>query len=662
MMQLTRIIHPQEIMKSFLARFGTVIFLLILLQFQLHAEIRLPAIIGDGMVLQRDESVKIWGWAEPGERVTVKFKKGTYKTDTGKDGKWMIKLPPMLAGGPYDMEIRGTNKIIIKNILVGDVWICSGQSNMTHNFGRHRERYAREIAGANIPEIRQFLVPTNAVITGPIEDAPSPGWKEATSETVLDFTVIGYFFAKKLYDRYHIPMGIINASVGGTPIEAWTSENGLKEFSSILATIEKNKDTAYVNSANRKAREAEKHAALQKTGDKGITGAVTWYDPSHEPLNWKRINIPGYWEDQGIRNLDGVVWYRREIDVPESMTELDAIVKLGRIVNADEFYVNGKRVGNTTYEYPQREYVVPGGVLKTGKNLLVIRVTNNSGKGGFVPDKPYLIIASGDTIDLKGYWQYKVGEVFSYNKPNSTFISAQHQPTTLYNGMIAPITRYTIRGILWYQGESNASNPQAYKKMLPNLISDWRSQWKLGDIPFLIAQLPNFMEVDYSPSESNWAMIREVQLETALNTANTGLGINIDLGEWNDIHAGNKKPVGERLALAAMKISYRENNIVHSGPILKSWRIEGDKIILSFDAVGSGLVSGNGEELAHFAIAGEDKNFKWAKAEIKNNEVIVWCDNIPHPKFLRYGWADNPDFANLYNREGLPASPFRIAL
>jgi sialate O-acetylesterase len=635
------------------------IFLLGINPTYLVAQVKLPAIVSNGMVLQRNENIKIWGWATTSEKVTVEFMQKSYSTETGKDGKWQIKLDKLEAGGPYKMVITASNKIELNDILIGDVWVCSGQSNMTHYFGRHTERYAKEIAEAKNPKIRQFYVPTTAVLTGPLEDIQDLKWIASTPESVLKFTVIGYFFAKKLYDKYDVPMGIINTCVGGTTIEAWTSEDGFKEYPEILKKIEKNKDTTYVNRVNREALEDRQADGPKIEADKGLIGAIKWYDPAYQPLNWKPINIPGFWEDQGLRNLDGVVWYRKEIEVPASMTGVAVMVKLGRIVNADEFYINGQRVGNTTYEYPQREYAIPSGILKPGKNLFVVRVINQYGKGGFIPDKPYYLLASSDTVDLKGTWHYKVGEVYKRERSYKQGINAQNEPASLYNGMIAPYTNYSVRGILWYQGESNAGNPEMYRKLLPNIIYDWRNHWQLGDIPFLIAQLPNFMDVDYLPAESNWALIREVQLETALKMPNTALGINIDLGEWNDIHPGNKKPVGERLALAAMSVSYGEKELVSSGPIYKSSRIEGNKIIISFDHAGTGLVSGNGEELAHFAIAGADKKFKWANASINNNEVVVWCDDIANPKFVRYAWADNPDFANLYNIEGLPASPFR---
>ncbi len=624
-------------------------------------QIKLPAIVRDSMVLQRNSEINVWGWAKKGEKVSIKFKGKKYKTTTGKDGKWLVKLAPTPAGGPYTMKISGSNTIELKNILVGDVWLCTGQSNMVHYLKVHNERYATDIAEANYPEIRQFWVPNKNELSGPKEDLPGGNWKWANPKDVNYFSVIAYFFAKKIHEKYNIPVGIINASVGGTPIEAWTSEEGLKEFPDIAARIERNKDTAYVNGANRAVMEFRKKQGPKKEADKGLVGEKTWFDTIYEPLNWRTINIPGYWEDQGIRNLDGVVWYRKIVDIPTSMTGVPAKLAMGRIVDADEVYINGIKVGNTTYQYPQRRYMIADNVLKAGKNIFVIRVTNQGGKGGFVPDKPYYITAANDTIDLKGTWHYKVGEVYVRDTERGPMgIYAQNEPTALYNAMIAPITKYAIKGVLWYQGESNAGNAELYKKLLPAYIKDLRNQWKDEKLPVLVAQLPNFMDVDYLPvKNSGWAMMREAQLEV-LDIPNTGLAVTIDLGEWNDIHPDNKKPVGDRLALAAEHLVYGEKDIVYSGPLLKSAEIKDNKILLTFDHVGSGLVSGNGEELAHFAIAGADMKFKWGKAVIEGKDkVIVWNEDIPEPKYIRYAWSDNPDFANLYNKEGLPASPFR---
>lgn len=632
-------------------------FLSIICLQQTFSQVKLPQLIRDSMILQRDVPLKIWGWASPKENVSIQFLNKKYTARTGTDGKWMITISPLKAGGPYTMNISGKNTITLKEILIGDVWFCSGQSNMVHQLNIHDVTYAQDIAEANYPEIRQFWIPTLTSLEGPREDLPSGYWNAAVGENVRPFSAVAYFFALKIYEKYKVPVGIINASVGGTPIEAWTSEQGLKDFSEILKTIERNKDTAYINSLNRNAFSGNANSSQRQPRDKGII--EKWYDPAYTPKGWRTINIPGYWEDQGIKDLNGVVWYRKEIDIPASMTGKPARVFLGRIVDADVLYINGKQVGNTTYMYPQRRYHIPADVLKPGKNIFLVKVTNHSGKGGFVPDKPYCIFAGNDTVDLKGYWQYKVGEVFvpGTGAPGGGGINAQNQPTALYNAMVAPWTNYSIKGILWYQGESNAGRPAEYAKLLPALIHDWRNQWQQPNAPFIVAQLPGFMDYNYLPSESNWARLRESQLK-ALSVPHTAVTVNIDLGEWNDIHPDNKKDVGERMALAALKLAYGEN-IVYSGPIYQSATIQENKIIISFTHTGSGLITNDGEAPGEFAIAGPDKKFVWAKAKIEGDKVIVWNDEVKEPLYVRYAWADNPVNPNLYNKEGLPASPFR---
>ncbi|PRY24542.1 sialate O-acetylesterase [Spirosoma oryzae] len=626
-----------------------------------QAQLRVPSLISDGMVLQRDTPLTIWGWATPGEKITVQLNRKAYKTTTDASGKWQVKLPAMKAGGPFTMDIAGNTQLSVKDILIGDVWFCSGQSNMVHQLNIHDVTYANEIATANDPQIRQFWVPTLTSLQGPQQDVPNGQWKKAVGQDVRPFSAVAYFFAKKIHQQYHIPVGIINASVGGTPIEAWISESGLKTFSALEATVAKNKDTSYVNGLARRQSTMPRPAPPV---DLGMTGATKWYDPTYVPKGWRPINVPGYWEDQGVKDLNGIVWYRREIDVPAAMVGKPATVFLGRIVDADELYVNGKSVGRTTYMYPQRRYKLPADVLKAGKNVLVVRVTNNGGKGGFVPDKPYSLFAGADTVDLKGTWQYKVGVAFRPVEGSGFAggnpaggISAQNQPTALYNAMVAPEIRYAIKGFCWYQGESNAGKPAEYAQLLPALIADWRSKWQQGTLPFLYVQLPGFMDYSYQPSESGWAVLRESQL-SALSVPNTAMAVAIDLGEWNDIHPDNKKDVGERLALAALKTAYHEN-IVASGPLYQSAKVDGNKIVLSFTDVGSGLATRDREAPGDFAIAGADKKFVWANARIEGNTVVVSSDDVPNPQFVRYAWADNPANANLINKEGLPASPFR---
>jgi len=629
------------------------LWLLTALSATAHAQLRLPKLISDGMVLQREAPLTIWGWAKPGEKITVRFRNKAYKTGTDSRGKWQLRLPPLPAGGPFTMEIIGDSRLTIRDILLGDVWFCSGQSNMVHQLNIHDVTYAKEIQEANFPRIRQFLVPTGTNLQSPQNDFPQGQWKAAVGEDVRPFSAVAYFFAKKLYQQYNVPIGIINASVGGTPIEAWTSEEGLRAFPAQKTRIEKNRDTTYSNGLTRSTA-ANSPAPV----DLGLAEGPKWYDVAYTPKGWRPITIPGYWEDQGIKDLNGVVWYRREVQIPAAMTGRAAKVFLGRIVDADELYINGRLVGKTTYQYPQRRYGVPADVLKPGRNVFVVRVTNTAGKGGFVPDKPYCIFAGADTVALSGNWQYKVGTAFRpATGGGAVGVNAQNQPTALFNAMVAPAIEYTVKGFCWYQGESNAGQPREYEKLLPALIGDWRQRWKQATLPFLYVQLPVFMDYNYLPSESNWAILREAQLKT-LSVPNTAMAVAIDLGEWNDIHPDNKRDVGERLALAARKAAYKES-LVSSGPLYQSATVEGNKIVVSFTNVGSGLVTNDGEELGEFALAGSDRKFVWAKARIENGKVVVWSEEVTAPQYVRYAWADNPVNPNLYNKEGLPASPFR---
>ncbi len=613
------------------------------------------------MVLQRDVPVTVWGRAAIGEKVTVKFNGTSYPAVADDHARWQVILPKTRAGGPYTIDFEASNQIHIENVLFGDVWFCSGQSNMVLNMERVKEKYPEEITLANYPQIRNFFVPTASDATQIHEDLPPGKWQEANPKNVLEFGAATYFFAKQIYQQYHIPIGIINASVGGTPIEAWISEDGIAAFPDYQKIAAQYKDTAFVNHLNSLLPVPVNKAAPRKETDKGLTEPVKWFDTSYTPKGWRNIIVPGYWADQGIKGLNGVVWYRKIIKLPASAAGMPAKIFLGRMVDADQAYINGKQVGNITYQYPPRRYEIPAGVLKEGENILVVRIVNTAGKGGFVPDKPYYITVGNEEIDLKGQWQYKVGDVFMPIE-NTRFSppppAMQNQPTALYNTMVAPAIPYNIKGMIWYQGESNTGKPFEYRKLLPALINDWRNKWKNPLLPFLYVQLPGFMEMQYVPSESQWAVLRESQL-LALSEPNTAMAVAIDLGEWNDIHPLNKKEVGNRLALAARKLAYAEKGLVSSGPIYQSANKEGNKIRVSFSHTGSGLMAKDNDELTYFAIAGADKKFVWAKAFIENNTVIVWNDAIADPMYVRYAWADNPDGANLYNKEGLPASPFR---
>jgi len=620
-------------------------------------EVRLPKLISDGMVLQRNAEVKVWGWATPGEKVTINFNDKKYKTTTGKCGKWVVNLSKIKAGGPYNMEINASNKTIIKDILIGDVWVCSGQSNMVLPMKRVEDLYEDEIDHAENPFIRQFLVPERYDFNVPGKDLESGKWESVNPKNILHFRATGYFFAKALYEKYQVPIGLINASVGGTPIDAWLSEDALKEFPASLEVAHKFRDSAYVNKIIRedKTRNNKWYNKLKQL-DRGFANPEkTWFDPTCDASKWHTMQLPAYWEDEGLEDVDGVVWFRKEIDVPASMTGKPARLFMGRIVDSDSVYINGKFIGTISYQYPPRKYDVPKDLLKAGKNIIVVRIVNNIGKGGFVKDKPYKLIAGEETIDLKGKWQYKLGTEM---EPLQGTDFVQYKPLGLYNGMIAPLLNYKIKGVIWYQGESDTYRPFKYRKLFPALINDWRRKWNQGEFPFLFVQLANFMEGKDQPSESNWALLREAQLKT-LSVSNTGMAVAIDIGEWNDIHPLNKEDVGKRLALAAFKVAYGDEGVIYSGPIYKCMKIKGNKIIVTFTNTGGGLIVKGGGKLKYFAICGPDRKFIWANAKIEDNKVIVWNDNIGSPVAVRYAWADNPEGANLYNKEGLPASPFR---
>ncbi|RKD17993.1 9-O-acetylesterase [Pelobium manganitolerans] len=626
------------------------------LQQTVFAQIKLPQLIANSMVLQRDKPLRIWGWASAGEQIKVNFNGKSGKAVADAQGKWTIILPAMKAGGPYQMSLKGKNTIVLKGILIGDVWLCAGQSNMVHQMRLHALRYQKDIDEANFPQIRQFWVPTATNLNGPETALKTSSWKPANPGNVLEFSAVAYFFARDIYRKHGIPIGIINSSVGGTPIEAWISEAGFNNFDAIKASIRQNKDTAYI--AKRAKEQAFEYGSYGN--DLGLSANPKWYQEDYEPNGWRRINIPGFWEDQGLRNLDGVVWFRKEIDIPAELANKAATLLMGRIVDADVFYINGKQVGSTSYQYPQRVYKVPANLLKAGKNLFVVRVQNNGGKGGFVPDKPYKLDFGGTKIDLKGYWSYKVGQISKPAKRTGERgpVNAQSQPTALYNAMIAPFKNYAIKGVLWYQGESNTGNAREYAKLLPALIADWRQQFRNAALPFYYVQLPNFGDVSYLPSESGTALVREAALKT-LSIPNTGMAVTIDLGEWNDIHPDRKQEVGERLALIARHFDYGENQLEYSGPIFQSAEIKGQEIIVHFTHTGLGLQAIDGAPLSDFAIAGEDGKFVWANAKIVGNNVVVSSPDVANPKYVRYAWADSPMNPNLFNKDGLPASPFR---
>ncbi|GAA0552868.1 sialate O-acetylesterase [Chitinophaga japonensis] len=640
-------------------RLLTQVLPLLLLPFVTYAQIRLPRLISDGMVLQRDKKIKVWGWAAAGEKVSLRFRQKEYHTVADNNGSWAIQLPPQGAGGPYTMTFSASNTIEINNILLGDVWLCSGQSNMELTMQRVQDKYAAVIAAKGNSMIRQFTVPDKYDFNQPHNDLEAGEWQEATPEHILAFSAVAYFFAREIYEKYQVPVGLINSALGGSPVEAWLSEDALKAFPAPYAEAMKFRNQALIDSIEEADRTISgKWYARLHGQDQGLK--EHWSAAALDDAGWQQMPVPGYWADQAPGRTNGVVWFRKSVHVPAAFINKPVRLWLGRIVDADSVFVNGQFVGTTGYQYPPRRYELPAGVLKAGSNTIAVRVVNTAGRGGFVPDKLYAIATDTDTLHLEGDWKYRQGAVMEPLR-GATFI--RWKPLGLYNAMIAPLLHYAIKGCIWYQGEANTGRAQEYTALFKALISDWRAKWQQGDFPFLFAQLPGFMEPVSQPAESDWAALRQAQLNTLQRTPRTGMAVTIDLGEWNDIHPLNKQDVGHRLALQAMRLAYGDKHVVASGPLYQSMQVKGNKAILKFADNGSPLTTKNGKAPQYFAIAGPDRQFAWAQADISGPyEITVWSDQITQPVAVRYAWANNPEGANLYNQAGLPASPFEAVI
>jgi sialate O-acetylesterase len=622
------------------------------------SEVRLPRLVSDGMILQRETPVKIWGWANSGEKVSIRFNNQSYETATSADGKWQITLPAQKAGGPFEMKIAGSNQIILKDILFGDVWLCSGQSNMETPMSRVAPLYGSEIETSANPKIRLFQVPVRWNFNKPQEDIQGGKWEEANPQSILKYSAVGYFFARNIYEKYQVPVGIIQCAAGGSSAESWISEESLKAFPEQYQIAKQLSDTASMKKLLASEQAAQKKW-FSELGQSDLGRKATpWFNPTLDDSSWPTCQLPSSFAGAGMDFKNGVVWFRKDVDLPESFSGKQALLELGRIVDSDSVFINGKFVGTTGYQYPPRRYPVPSDILKAGKNNITVRVVSQSFSGAFIKEKPYQLTVDGQIFDLKGSWKYNIAAKCGPS-PTATFFPGK--PLGLYNAMLSPIVNYTLKGMVWYQGESNAERASEYKTVLSTLINEWRKLWGQGNLPFLFVQLPDFMEPKNEPSEGGWATLRYQQLKT-LSVPNTAMAVTIGLGEKNDIHPLRKKEVGQRLALAAEKLVYGDKKVVASGPIYQSMKVKGNKIELTFSDCGSGLTTNDGKELKHFAIAGVDMKFVWANAEIKGNKVIVWNETVSKPVVVRYAWADNPEGANLYNKEGLPASPFTTEL
>lgn len=621
------------------------------------ADVTLPKLISNGMILQRDQKVRLWGWASPGEDITIEFNGQKVAVKCPESQKWEISLAAMKAGGPYQMTIKGKNTIVLQDVLLGDVWLCSGQSNMDFPLYRSKELYKDEIASSTNSQIREFSVKTPDSYAQH-KDIEKGAWKSANPKNVPGFSAVGYFFALNLHQKYKVPIGIIHSSYSGSPAEAWISDETLKKYPHYLKKAAPYRDEAYTKAALLKDKQTnDAWFAEVNKNDKGLSDRnPIWSKPDLDTRDWKTLKVPGVWEDQGI-DVDGVVWLRKTVNVPAAMLKRPVTLELGLIDDIDTTYMNGVALGTKDNRYLVRRYDIPAGLLKTGENTIAVRVVDKEGKGGIIAGKQYRLTNGEQNIDLTGDWHYKVGHA-SPPLPVKTFLRLGYMPGIQYHSKILPIAGYTIKGVTWYQGEANTGKPEEYKILLPDMIKDWRKLWGQGNFPFLIVQLANYMAPPIEPQDGGWPRLREAQAFVANVVPHTGLAIAIDIGETNDIHPLNKKDVGHRLALSAYKVAYGDEKAEEPVTQYEKMNIDANKIIVSFKNLGKGLQVKNAA-LKQFAIAGADKKFYWAKAIVKNGKVEVWSDKVAQPIAVRYAWADNPEGSNLYNLNGLPVAPFR---
>lgn len=630
-------------------------FTIFLFFLQTSAQISLPKVFGDSMVLQRSIKIPVWGNSTPNALVLAKLGNVQATTKANQQGKWQIKFPPFQAGGPYTLEIfesgKPDSKIKLKGILIGDVWLASGQSNMEWQVQQSKDA-SKEIANANFPQIR-FLVVEQDKQLQPQSDIRAGKWKVCDTTNVKEFSAVAYYFARKIHGDQNVPVGIIQSTWGGTPVEAWTSRE-------MLLTSPITKSRTLSNDTLSLDREDFLTDSLnwiriwnivynpQNNADKIFTA------PTFDDAGWTTVEMPNVIKDFGIGAYEGMVWLRKKITLPESFNQKELTINLGHPEMNYSLYFNGKEICKNIWNAnSSHSFTIPANLVKSGENTIAVRIAMLWGGGGLNPPAEDLYITDADSkISLAGKWLYQKDLETAFPK----ILNYQYYPNVLFNAMINPLIPYGIKGFIWYQGESNAAAAYDYRKLFPMLIKDWRQRWQQGNLPFLFVQLANYMKTKPLPSESAWAELREAQTMT-LSLPNTGMACAIDIGDAADIHPKNKQEVGRRLALVASRLVYKKDRIA-SCPMYKNFRKDGNRIRISFTNIGAGLSTKDGKEVKGFAIAGNDKQFYWANATIVGNEVVVFSDKVAEPVAVRYAWADNPE-CTLINSEGLPALPFR---
>jgi len=629
------------------------ILLLLALAFTAKAQLSMPRVFGSHMVLQRDMEIPVWGNAVPGSEVTVQFDNKRMKVLTGTDGKWMVHLPKCKAGGPYRLVVflseKQAQQIEYDDILVGDVWLASGQSNMELQVQQARNAKA-EIKAADYPKIRFFNVPHQKSVK-PETELTGGSWKKCDSLIVKTASAVAYYFARKIHSNQNVPIGILQATWGGSPVEAWTSRE-------MLLSSPVSRNAVLKNDAVTPGDFVKDSLDLIRFWDivyhpKNQTDQIIT-QPAYDDTSWKELDMPKTFPTWGIPAYEGMVWLRKTIDIPENINTKNLTLNLGHPEMNYSLYFNGHEICKTVWNAsPSHSYMIPEKYVQKGKNTISVRMAVLWGGGGFNPPADEMCLTDGNTkISIAGIWKYRK----DLEPILPTIHNYHYYPGFLFNAMINPVIPFGLKGFIWYQGEANDSLAYNYRTLFPLMIHDWRIRWQQGYLPFLYVQLPNYKKRQQAPMESEWAELREAQA-MALSQPKTGMVCTIDLGEAESIHPLNKQDVGTRLALQAEKTAYSKE-LVASGPLFRQYRIEGNAIRIRFSDIGSGLKTTDNLAPREFTIAGKDKKFYLATAQIQTDEIIVTSDKVPDPVAVRYAWSDNPG-CNLINVEGFPAEPFR---
>lgn len=628
--------------------------------------VQLPNFFGSNMVLQRQKPIKIWGTAPAKYVFQITFAGKNNKVITGKDGKWQVVFPSMEAGGPYDLVISADSSYTLHNIMVGDVWLCSGQSNMEWIMLKTFNA-PYELQHANYPAIRFITVPKN-VSSVPKDDIDPAGWKVSTQEAAYECSAVAFFFAKRLYDKYNVPIGIIHSSWGGTPIEAWTG------FDSIASQPDFKEKAAVISKQNAEGKTVQALQALYADSTQRYQSALQeldrgyvekWYSADFKPSNSGRISMPALFVDT-LTSYKGSIWLRRSFYVPPVLIGKDLVLNMETLNERDVTWINGVVAGSTSWAPGRRTYRIPKEFVHEGENNITIRLENVEKINGFQSKnaadlrvEPLVASDQSVAIPLAGEWRYSTGLSLDKYPHQITAPPLSYQLAALYNAMIAPFKDLGLKGFTWYQGEANAGRAFQYRKLLPLMINNWRQQFNQGALPFLFVQLAGFGKLTENPVESEWAELREAQ-EKTLSLANTGMAVTIDVGNPYDVHPTDKQTVGNRLAATAEKLVYGDT-LLQTSPLYQSCRIQNDTIYIKLSNAKNGLFV-RGATAKGFAIAGSEHRFVWADALIRNNEILVWNKSVSNPLAVRYAWTGSPvesNGANVYNKEGFPLAPFR---